>query len=208
MTGRITCLVADDHPAVLDSVTRFLAKQGIRIVGKAQSGDEAVAQIGETRPQVAVLDLHMPGMSGIDVAAEVAASSPDTAVIVYTGFADRDRLSEAIRSGIRGFIVKDAPLPELTRAISMVADGLPYVDPTLAPSLVREGLAQPAERLTDREREVMRLLADGLTTEGIGQTLAISGETAQTHISTAMRKLGADTRTQAVATALRRCQIS
>ncbi len=204
----ITCLVADDHPAVVDAVGRFLTGQGIHVVGRAHSGDDAVEQIERHNPQVAVLDLRMPGLTAIDVAERAAASSPSTAVVVYTDFADGERLAEAITAGILGFIVKDAPLSELLRAINMVADGVAYVDPTLAAPLVREGLAPPSQRLTDSERDAIRLLADGAPTEQIGLMLGISHDAANAEIRTAMRKLRAETRTQAVATALRRCLIS
>jgi DNA-binding NarL/FixJ family response regulator len=207
VTSRITCVVADDHPAVVDSIGRFLTRQGIEILGRAHSGDEAVEQIEDHQPQVAVLDLRMPGLTAIDVAQRVASSSPRTAVIVYTGFANGERLAEAIRAGIRGFIVKDAPLSELVRAIGMVADGLPYVDPTLAAPLVRGGLVQSRERLTDHERDAIRLLADGVSTDRIGLALGVSHQSATGHIRAAMRKLRAETRTEAVATALRRCLI-
>jgi DNA-binding NarL/FixJ family response regulator len=208
VTRPITCLVADDHPAVVDSVARCLIGHGIEVVAKAHTGSEAVEQIERCRPRVAVIDLHMPGFTGIDVAQQVVASSPETGVIVYTGFGDGHRLTEALGAGIRGFIVKDAPLSDLIRAITMVADGLPYVDPTLAALLVREGASQPGEPLNDSERDVIRLLADGLTTERIAQLLGVSGDTARERIHGAMQKLHAETRTQAVATALRRCLIT
>ena len=203
----ITCLVADDHPAVVDSVARCLTAHGINVVGVAYSGQDAVAQIALYRPQVAVIDLQMPGLAGIEVAQQAVAASPDTGVIVYTGFGDGDRLVEALGAGSRGFIVKDAPLADLIRAIGMVADGLTYVDPTLAAPLVRDGVPRPAELMDEAERDVLRLLADGLTTERIAQLLGVSGETARTQIHGAMQKLRAGTRTQAVATALRRCLI-
>jgi DNA-binding NarL/FixJ family response regulator len=208
VTPPITCIVADDHPAVVDSVARFLTKQGLDIVGRARTGDEAMEQIARSSPQVAVLDLRMPGLTAIDVAQRVAASSSRTAIIVYTGVPDGDELMDAIGVGIRGVLVKDAPLSELLRAIDMVANGLSYVDPTLAARVVRDGVAEPADRLTDLERDAMRLLADGATTVHVGRVLGVSTKAAHSLIRAAMRKLRADSRTEAVATALRRCLIT
>ena len=200
----ITCVIADDHPPVLDSVSRTLGAQGFAVLARARDGLDVLAAIEEHRPQVAIVDLRMPGMNGIAVARRAA---PLTAVILYTGFSDRALLVEALDVGVRGFVLKEAPLADLSRAIETVARGDVYVDPVLAGLLAG---AEPAPRpttLTQRERQVLRLLADGLRNEEIGDRLNIAAETTRAHIRNAMRKLDADTRTQAVATALRRSLI-
>lgn len=207
MTGGITCVVGDDHPAVVDSVSRLLAKHHIEVVGRAYTSAEAVEQIGRLLPRVAVLDLMMPGPSAIEVARRVSVTSPQTQVILYTGYADGTRLAEALEGGVRGVIVKDAPLVDLIRAIEMVAAGQPYIDPTLAVPLVRGDAPRAGESLTETEREIVRLLADGATSPRIQSSLGMEPEAVRLHLGAAMKKLRADTHPQAIATALRRCLI-
>jgi DNA-binding NarL/FixJ family response regulator len=204
VTDAITCVIADDHPAVLDSVSRVLAAQGIEILAQVRDGEDAVKAIEEHKPQVAVVDLRMPGMTGIAVARRAA---QHTAMILYTGYSDRTLLVEALDAGVRGFVLKEAPLADVSRAIETVAKGGIYVDPVLAGILASGQATQQLTMLTQREREVLRLLADGLRNEEIGRRLHIAGETARAHIRNAMRKLDADTRTHAVAVALRQSVI-
>jgi DNA-binding NarL/FixJ family response regulator len=203
-TDQITLIVADDHPAVLDSISRVLASQGFNVVAQARDGEDALKAIEATKPQVSIIDLRMPGMSGIEVARK---ASKQTAVILYTGYSDRTLLIEALDAGVRGFVLKEAPLADLSRAIETVARGDVYVDPVLAGVLASGDATQGLSMLTKREREVLRLLADGMRNEEIGQRLHIAAETARAHIRNAMRKLDADTRTHAVAVALRQSLI-
>jgi DNA-binding NarL/FixJ family response regulator len=207
-TPAITCLIADDHPAVVEAVADVLVENGIDVVGRSRDGDEAVEKIQELKPQVALLDLRMPRMSGIEVARRVARSSPDTAVILYTAFGERALLTEALDAGARGFVMKEAPLAEVVRAVELVASGKTYVDPVLAGVISSSAATDRIPSLTQRERDVLRLLADGNSNEEIGKQLFISPETVRTHVRKAMAKLDADTRTQAVATALRQSLIA
>src|SRR5437870_9051585 len=161
-TERITCLLADDHPAVLDSISRVLASQGFDVVGQARDGEDAVREIEAKKPQVSIVDLRMPGMSGIAVARAVVRY---TAVIIYTGYSDRTLLVEALDAGVRGFVLKEAPLADLSRAIEVVATGGVYVDPVIAGVLASGEATQGLSMLTKREREVPRLLADGMRNE-------------------------------------------
>jgi DNA-binding NarL/FixJ family response regulator len=202
----VTCLVADDHPAVLEAVADYLESEGIRVAGRAHDGNEALAKIESLRPRIALLDLRMPGPGGIEIAQQVARSQPETAVVLYTGYGDRAHLTEALDAGVQGFVLKEAPLEDLVRAIRTVARGETYVDPVLA-GLLAAGVAGDAPELTQREREVLRLLADGLSNDEIGRRLFISAETVRTHVRKAMDKLDADTRTQAVAKAIRQSLI-
>ncbi len=201
----VTCLVADDHPAVLEAVGDYLESVGIRVAGRARDGNEALAKIDSLRPQIALLDLRMPGPSGIEIARQVASGA--TAIVLYTGYGDRAQLTEALDAGVRGFVLKEAPMDDLARAIRTVARGETYVDPVLA-GLLASGAGGDLPDLTQREREVLRLLADGLSNEEIGKRLFISPETVRTHVRKAMDKLDADTRTQAVAKAIRQSLIS
>jgi DNA-binding NarL/FixJ family response regulator len=199
----ITCVVADDHPAVLDAVAEFLTVAGIEVVGRARDGDEALARIQERKPRIALVDVRMPGIGGIELARRVARVAPETAILLYTGYGDQALLTEALDAGVAGFVLKEAPLDDLVRAIESVAAGSSFVDPVLAGALAASAVGGTLPKLTQRERDVLRLLADGLSNEEIGKRLFISAETVRTHIRKAMDKLDADTRTAAVARALR-----
>jgi len=208
-TGRdpVRAVVADDHPAVLRSVCDVLIDAGVDVVGRASNGEDAATKIEATRPTVAVVDVRMPRLTGIEISARTSRTAPETAVILYTAYGDRALLSEALDAGVRGFVLKEAPMQDLTRAVDMVAGGAVYVDPVLA-GMLASAESERIPQLTKREREVLRLLADGLTNEEIGKRLFLSPETVRTHVQKAMRRLEADTRTQAVALALRQSLIS
>jgi two-component system nitrate/nitrite response regulator NarL len=201
--SRITCVVADDHPVVLDAVVEYLERAGIQVVARARDGNEALEAIRTHRPQVALVDVGMPRMGGMEVAREASRTVQETGVILYTGMAEREILTEALDAGARAFLLKEAPLEDLVRAIETVAAGGVYVDSVLAGVIASAEAARTSPTLTQREREVLRLLADGLRNEEIGKRLFISPETVRTHVRKAMDKLEADTRTQAVAEAIR-----
>ena len=207
MSEPITCVIADDHPAMLTAIAETLEHSGIEIVGRASDGQDALAQIEAKQPRVALVDVRMPRLSGIEVAQKAAVVAPNTSIVFYTAYGDRALLSEALDVGARGFVLKEAPLTDLVRAVERVAAGEAYVDPVLAGVLV-SAQTDKIPSLTQREREVLRLLADGLSNDEIGKRLFISPETVRTHVRKAMAKLEADTRTQAVATALRQSLIS
>jgi DNA-binding NarL/FixJ family response regulator len=199
----VRCLIADDHPAVLNAVCDYLSEEGIEVVARARDGRDALAKIESMHPAVAIVDLRMPQLSGIDVARESARSSPSTAVILYTGFAEQALLVEAADAGARGVVLKEAPLGDLVRAIEIVAGGGTYVDPALSNVLASGSATGKLTELSERQRDVLRLLANGNTYDEIGRQLFIATETVRTHVQKAMRQLDANTRTQAVATALR-----
>jgi DNA-binding NarL/FixJ family response regulator len=200
----VRCFVADDHPAIVDAISRFLANEdGVAIVGTAADGDDAVRQILELEPDVAVVDVRMPGPGGIEVARRLSDAGARTGVILYTGYAERALVLEAIDAGALGFVLKESPLGDLVRAVRVVGDGRTFVDPVLAGVLATPEATGRIPGLTKREREVLRLLADGMRNEQVGRELSISPLTVRTHIEKAMAKLEADTRTQAVANALR-----
>jgi DNA-binding NarL/FixJ family response regulator len=204
----VRAVVADDHPAVLRSVCDVLTDAGIDVVGRASNGEEALSKIQTTKPALAVVDVRMPRLSGIEIAAQTARVSPDTGVILYTAYGDRALLTEALDVGVRGFVLKEAPMVDLVRAVETVAAGAVYVDPVLAGVIASAQFTDTLPQLTKREREVLRLLSDGNSNEEIGKALFLSPETIRTHIQKAMRKLEADTRTQAVALALRQSLIT
>jgi DNA-binding NarL/FixJ family response regulator len=199
----ITCVVADDHPAVLEAVAEFLVQGGIEVVARARDGAEALEKIDQRKPRVALVDVRMPKVGGIELTRRAQRSTPETSILLYTGYGDRALLTEALDAGVRGFVLKEAPMDDLLRAIQSVATGGTYVDPVLAGTLAASSIGNKLPELTQRERDVLRLLADGLANEEIGKRLFISAETVRTHVRKAMDKLDADTRTQAVARALR-----
>jgi DNA-binding NarL/FixJ family response regulator len=199
----ITCVVADDHPAVLEAVAEFLVQGGIEVIARARDGEEALEKIEQRKPQVALVDVRMPKLGGIELTRRAQRSTPETSILLYTGYGDRALLTEALDAGVRGFVLKEAPMDDLLRAVQSVASGGTYVDPVLAGTLAVSSIGNKLPELTQRERDVLRLLADGLANEEIGKRLYISAETVRTHVRKAMDKLDADTRTQAVARALR-----
>jgi DNA-binding NarL/FixJ family response regulator len=204
----IRCVIADDHPPILDAIARVLESHGIRIVGSAGNGLDALELIQRERPEVALVDVRMPGLSGMELARRAATECPGTAICLYTGHSERAVLLEAADIGVRGFVLKEAPLVDLVRAIETVAGGGTYVDPVLAGILTSVDAMKKLTVLTPREREVLRLLADGMRNEDIGRELHISPDTVRAHVRKAMERLDADTRTAAVAAALRQQLIS
>ena len=198
----VRCVLADDHPVVLDSVQRLLAWREIDVIATAENGGEAIRLIEELKPDVAVLDLRMPVHTGIEVAAALHGKT-EKGIILYTGFGERALLVEAMDVGIRAYVMKEAPLDDLVRVVRTVAAGGTYVDPVLAGELARSGVTDRVRGLSLREREVLRLASEGLTNDDIGARLYLSPDTVRSHMRHAMEKLEADTRTEAVAKALR-----
>jgi DNA-binding NarL/FixJ family response regulator len=134
-TQAVACVIADDHPAVLEAVAEFVAHGGIEIVGRASDGEEALALIEQRRPDVALVDVRMPKLGGIELARRAKRSVPETAVVLYTGYGDRALLTEALDAGVAGFVLKEAPMDDVLRALRTVAAGGQYVDPVLAGTL-------------------------------------------------------------------------
>ena len=202
----ITCVIADDHPPIIDCLKRFLAGAGFKVVATAQDGDAALAAIDEHRPAICIADVRMPHMDGLELAQRVTTAAPETAVLLYSGVSDRGLVSDALDAGARGFALKDAPLEDLARALDTVAAGGLYVDPVLGAALATRG-SDDRKPLSEREREVLRLLAEGGSYAEIGGKLFLSPDTVRAHAQRAMVKLGARTRTQAVAVAMRESMI-
>jgi DNA-binding NarL/FixJ family response regulator len=196
-----TCLLADDHPAILASVAAFLTDEGVDVVATARTGAEALRALEIQSVAVAVLDQRLPDMTGVELAREVAAIRPGTAVLLYTGFSEAALVQEALDAGVSGIVLKDAPLTDLPRAIALIAQGGSYLDPVLGGVLAGARTDEP--RLTPREREVLRLLSKGQTNKEIGAELFLSPETVRTHVHKAVVRLGVRNRTEAVAKGLR-----
>ena len=204
----LTCILADDHPPILDSLSRYLGANGIEVVATAQDGEAAAAAVVARRPAVLVSDVRMPKLGGLELARRLQDAAPETAVLLYSGVSDAALVSDALDAGARGFALKDAPLDDVARAIETVARGSIYVDPVLAASLAASRRDVDRRALSAREREVLRLLAGGGSYAEIGGELFLSPDTVRAHAQRAMTKLGARTRTQAVAVAMREAMIA
>jgi DNA-binding NarL/FixJ family response regulator len=196
------CLIADDHPALLVAVSDLLTENGFTVVGPATDGEKAIALAEAEQPDVAVLDYHMPTLGGRELLARLRAVVPNTRLLVYTAEPNAALVQEVFAAGAHGIVLKDAPLTDLLRALTTVQSGRTYVDPSLAGAALGPGSAKSTS-LTDRERSVLARLSAGNSHAVIGAELGIGVETVRTHLRKCCDKLGAATRTQAVATALR-----
>lgn len=197
---QIRCVVVDDHPPVLEALAGVLAGSGIDVVGTARSGKEAVHLVRRLRPDVALLDIRLPDLSGVEALRRIALLAPGTRVALYTGYSDAALLREGLEAGAQAVVLKESPVEEVVQAVRAAASGRRHLDPAAAALL--EGAEGPA--LTPRERQVLQLLAAGLETDEVARRLGLSPHTLRTHIANAMAKLKARTRPQAVAEALRR----
>jgi DNA-binding NarL/FixJ family response regulator len=202
----ITCLIVDDHEVVRDGIRISLANAPhIRIVGEASDGEAAVALAERRHPNVVIMDVRMPGMDGLDATKLVTEKAPGSNVLIFTAYGERSLLGRGLESGAKGYILKEAPRETLVRAIEKVSLGETFVDPALMTAFLpgREGI----EMLTAREREILQLLADGMSNADVAERLFISQETVKSHVRHILTKLEADTRTHAVAIALREAMI-
>jgi len=205
-TPEITVLLADDHEVVREGLRLALLRSPhIRVVGEAPDGETAVSLAERRRPDVVVMDLRMPGMDGIEATEEIMRRLPDAKVLIFTAYSERALLQRGLESGARGYILKEAPHETLLRAIEKVAAGETFVDPSLMAALTQS--RGGTDVLTPREREILQLLADGLSNADVAGQLFISQETVKSHVRHILTKLEADTRTQAVAIALRDAMI-
>jgi DNA-binding NarL/FixJ family response regulator len=204
----IRLIVVEDHQAMREGLELLLGRQGCVVVGSAGRADEAWTLIRERRPDVAVVDVNLPDESGASLTRRLLAEDPELGVLLYTGAEDPKTVSEALDCGARGFAVKAGPPGELITAIRAIADGGTYLDHRLKSLRARRAAATPtAPVLSAREREVLDLLARGLTGDDAAGQLFLSPLTVRTHVRNAMRKLGAHTRVHAITLALQQGEI-
>jgi DNA-binding NarL/FixJ family response regulator len=197
----ITVLIVDDHDVVREGLRLSLSRSpNIRVVGEASDGETAVAMTKRRKPNVVVMDVRMPGMDGLEATKAISLEVPESAVLIFTAYSERSLLSRGLESGAKGYILKEAPHDTLLRAITKVAGGETYVDPALMPAFFSK---DRDDMLTSREREILQLLADGMSNADVAAKLFISQETVKSHVRHILAKLEADTRTHAVAIALR-----
>lgn len=211
-----TIVLADDHLVVRKGMRALLeAESDFHLVGEASDGLEAVQLVERLRPRILVLDLMMPGLNGIEVIRQVRKRSPDTYVIILSMHANDEYVLEALRSGANGYVLKDADAAELVQAVRDVADGRRYLSPALAERAIdayvshtQETTLDRYETLTDREREVLHLAAEGLTNTEIAARLSLSPRTVENHRASMMRKLGLGNQTELVRYAIKRGIVS
>ncbi len=191
--------LVEDHLAVRKGLELLLRDAGMRIAGVAAGVSEARVLLARRRFDVGLVDLGLPDGSGVDVVRAALERDSDAAIVLYTGETDAERLREASASGARGFVLKGSPPASLFEALRRVAAGGTYVDVGLAALVADRAAAGRVSELTRRERQILELLAEGLTGEQVADELFVSAETVRTHIRNAISKLGARTRVQAVA---------
>jgi NarL family two-component system response regulator LiaR len=204
MNDRITVLLVDDHALVRGGVRAFLSTQvDLEVVGEAASGREAVQKARTLVPDVVLMDLVMPGMDGVEATQQVRQASPRSQVVVLTSFHEDSYIFPAIRAGALSYLLKDAGPEEVAAAVRSAAHGEAVIHPRVATRLIREfrGEGEPAVNpytdLTEREQEVLRLIAQGLTNGEIARRLVISEKTVKGHVSNVLSKLYLQDRTQA-----------
>jgi DNA-binding NarL/FixJ family response regulator len=195
-----TVLIADDHPMMLRATKAVLEEENFEVLGMAKDGLQLISLVERFQPSLVLVDLRMPKLDGVGVAKRVREIAPETSVVIFTGHGDVAMAHNAIESGATGYVLKDAPEGELVRALECVLRGETYYDPTLSSELIKKG---DAAVLTEREKQVLQLLSDGLSYGDIGKSLYLSPETVRTHVRKAMVKLDAVNKVKAVAIAIR-----
>ena len=201
----IRVIIVDDHPVVRDGIASVLETEADMVVGASVgSAEEMLDAVASERPDAILLDLALPGMGGIEAIARLRqAGAPP--VVIFSAHEDAEAMVEAVRAGARGYVVKGAPGAEIIAAIREVAAGGSYFRGAAADAIAREVRSpRDPDGLTPREREVIRLVSEGLSNKQIAQRLGIAERTAKFHVRQIMSKLGADNRAQAVALATRR----
>jgi len=209
MTSPIRVLIADDHAILRKGIRALLGTEpDIEVVGETADGLETVVQAKTLHPDVILMDLVMPKMDGIDATRQITAEQPDVRILVLTSFAADDKVFPAIKAGALGYILKDSGPAELVQAIHQVHQGQPSLEPSIALKLLQE-LSHPPSRpptpdpLSEREMEVLRLLAQGKSNREIADQLVITELTVRTHVSNILGKLHLASRTQAALYALK-----
>lgn len=194
MTGRIGVFIADDHAIVCEGLVTILATQpDIEVVGTASNGRDALTQVVRLTPRVAILDISMPDLDGIEATRQILAKRPDTAVVILSMHGGSQHVFHALEAGARGYLLKESAGKEIIDAVRIVHAGRRYLSPKVA-EIVAEGLSSrkgssPLASLSKREREILKLVADGQSSAEIGKTLSLSPKTVDSYRSRLMQKL-------------------
>jgi DNA-binding NarL/FixJ family response regulator len=202
ITRPIRLLIADDHPVVRRGLISVLDDQDdMEVVAEANNGRDAIAQFRTSQPDVAILDLRMPEVKGVDAIAAIRAEFPDACIIMLTIYETDEDIYQGLRAGARAYLLKDTPLEEIMEVIRAVCEGKRYI-----PNCISEKYITHAERpqLSDRERQVLELMATGKNNKAMSANLGITEHTIRFHVTNLVDKLGANDRTEAVVIAMRR----
>jgi two-component system, NarL family, response regulator LiaR len=209
MNESIRILIADDHAIVREGLRSLISTEpGMILVGEAADGEEAVRLFRSSKPDVTLLDLMMPRKDGISAIREIIELKPDARILVLTSFAEDDQVFPAIKGGALGYLLKDSSPRELLQAIHEVYQGDSFLDPVIARKVIQmlnrpADLPPTSDPLSERELEVLRLIAEGLTNQEIADRLVISERTARNHVGSILSKLHLANRTQAALYAIR-----
>ena len=207
---KISVLIADDHPAFREGLCRLLSdEEDLEIIAMAADGIETVTLATKMKPDVAVIDVAMPGISGIEAARQIKQDCPSTAVLIVSAYDEEAYVLASMRSGASGYVLKDVPIRELVSAIRMVHLGKGVFDLRPAGNILKQlsdknGLINGVAKLHSRELEVLKLAARGMTNLDIAKKLVISDRTVQSHLTNIFRKLGVTSRTEAVVHAMKK----
>jgi DNA-binding NarL/FixJ family response regulator len=206
----IRLLLADDHRMLREGLRRSMVDEGFDVLGEAEDGAEAVRLASELHPDVVLMDVSMPEMNGIEATRRIHGALPEVRVIMLTMHADAEVISEAIRAGASGYLVKDCSTDEVAEAVRLAAGGDTALSPRLAATMLdevrrldRPNVAEEDRVITKREEEVLQLIADGCSTPEVAAQLYISQKTVKNHLASIYQKLDARDRTQAVLAAVR-----
>ena len=206
--ARTRCLAVDDHPVVRQGLALLCnGNDEIELVGTVTTGEEAVEAISRLQPEVVVMDVRLPGIDGVSTVKRIHQSAPNVQIVMFSAYGDKRLLSDAIQAGAKGYVMKGSPPEDLVRAIRTVADGRPFVDPSLSPTLLMTDTELGDKGLSEREREILQLLAEGYHTEEIARRIGLSAETVKADTKRVIQRFDADGRTHAVAIALRQALI-
>jgi DNA-binding NarL/FixJ family response regulator len=211
--AKIRVVIADDHGLMRAGVKALLAAtDDIEVVGEAEDGEEAIREVRRLEPDVVLMDVAMPGLGGLEATLVVRKEKPDVKILVLTQYDDREYVSRFLKAGVSGYVLKKAAASELVAAIRAVHRGGLVLDPEIARDVLSEQgreaaveqLEDPYETLTDREKQVLKLVAEGSSNKEIAETLDISVKTAMAHREHLMEKLGVHSRTELIKFALKR----
>ena len=208
MADPTKCLVVDDHSVVRQGLALLFGDiDDLELVGTAANGEEALEAVKRLQPELVLMDVRLPGIDGVSAVKRIHDTAPSVQILIFSAYGDKRLLSDAIAAGARGYVMKGSPPEDLLRAIRTVAGGKAFVDPSLSPALLIAEAGPAEQPLSEREREILQLFAEGFHTEEVARRIGLSVETVKSDTKRVISKLQADTRTHAVAIALRQAII-